>query len=234
VSGPKFSSQTKEKLVGFAIDTKGQKTGQLGDDLQLELEKPEQAIERYIMPWIVNEFKKNKSFPKAILDRATSVAKAREQSKELMKAASKLKVRDKHDPLPDVLYTATKAPAEQREIFIVEGDSAGGCFTVSTPVLQADGAIMTFGEMVERQARGEKMFSVSWDTETQQQVIGEFDEPRLTKYVNELVEVELSDGTKFVCTTDHPWLLGDGTTYVAAENLQVGQELKWVDNSSRD
>jgi DNA gyrase subunit B len=104
------------------------------------------------------------------------------------------------------------APAEQREIFIVEGDSAGGCFTVSTPVLQADGAIMTFGEMVERQARGEKMFSVSWDTETQQQVIGEFDEPRLTKYVNELVEVELSDGTKFVCTTDHPWLLGDGTT----------------------
>jgi DNA gyrase subunit B len=226
ISGPKFSSQTKEKLVGFAIDGKNVTKGQLSDDLQLELEKPDVAIERYVSPWLVDAFKKNKSFPKAVLDRATQIAKAREQSRELMKAASKLKVKDKHDPLPGILYTATKAGPEARELFIVEGDSAAGCFLIDTPVMQADGSTLTFGEMVERHERGEKMFSVSWDTEKQVSVVGEFDEPRLTKYVNELIEVELSDGSKFVCTTDHPWLSADGSTYIAAEDLQPGLQLK--------
>jgi DNA gyrase subunit B len=75
-----------------------------------------------------------------------------------MKAASKLKVKDKHDPLPGILYTATKAGPEARELFIVEGDSAAGCFLIDTPVMQADGSTLTFGEMVERHERGEKMF----------------------------------------------------------------------------
>lgn len=225
ISGPKFSSQTKEKLVGFAVE--GEKVGQLISDRQLELEKPDQAIEKYLFPLMKAAFTKNKTFPKLILERATQVAKAREKGKELMKAASKLKVKDKHDPLPDVLYTATKATAESRELYIVEGDSAGGCFIKSTPVLQSDGSVLTFGEMVSCQEKGEKLFGMSWDIENNKKVVVEFDEPRIIKFVTELIEVELSDGTIFTCTSDHPWLLSNGS-YVSAEQLIEGQELQTI------
>lgn len=228
ISGPKFSSQTKEKLVGFAVDH--EKEGQLITDRQLELDKPEQAIHQFLYPLLINELKKNKGFAKAVLERATQVAKAREQSKELLKAASKLKVKCKHDPLPDVLYTATRAKPEERELFLVEGSSAGGCLCFDTEVLQADGSILTFAEMVEGHAEGVSFNSVSWDTETQTQTVGYFDEPRITKYVTELVEVELSDGTIVKCTPDHPFLLDDGSTYVAAESLVPGQGLQTIDH----
>lgn len=224
VSGPKFSSQTKEKLVGFAIDS-GDKVGQLGDDLELELSKPAQAVERHVRPLLKKALAKNKKLAAAILNRATSIASARLQSTELMKAASKLKVEDKADPLPDVLYTATKAKPHERELFIVEGDSAGGCFVGSTPII-ANGVVMTYEELVEAWHKGEHLFSESWDVEEQEYVTGIFDEPRVTKFTKDLIAVNLNDGSTYKCTNDHPWLLHDGKTYVRADQLADGTVLK--------
>lgn len=226
VSGPKFSSQTKEKLVGFEVE--GETRGQLISDRQLELEKPEQAIHQFIYPLILQQIKKNKDFAKAVLDRATQVAKAREQSKELMKAASKLKVKYKHDPLPDVLYTASRAKPEEKELFIVEGESAGGCVSGDTKVMLIDGSVLTMEELVSSHQQGKVLHGLSWNTETQQQTAGEFDTPRITKYTTDLVDIELSDGTVVRCTPDHPFLLDDGSTYVAAASLQPGQALQTV------
>ena len=231
VSGPKFSSQTKEKLVGFAIDAKGQKTGQIGEDLQLELEKPEVAIERYIMPWLNNEFKKNKSFPKAILDRATSVAKARDQSKELMKAASKLKVKDKHDPLPDVLYTATKAGPEQRELFVVEGDSAGGCHSGDTEVLLADGTKKTFIQLVEDFKNGIDNYGIAFNLTKGEPTKFKLYHPRITKYVTEMCEIVFDNGVVWRGTPDHPWLLTNGK-YKRADELGPDDVIQEVPNPS--
>ncbi len=47
-----------------------------------------------------------------------------------------------------------------------------------------------------------------------------------TKSVKELYEITLTDGAIINCTSNHPFLLGDGTTYVEAEKLQIGQSLR--------
>lgn len=231
VSGPKFSSQTKEKLVGFAVDVKGQKEGQLSSDLQLELEKPEVAVERYVTPWIKSELKKNKALAKAILDRATSVAKARDQSRDLMKAASKLKIKDKQDPLPDVLYTATKAKPEEREIYIVEGDSAGGCHSGDTEVLLADGTKKTFYQLVDDFKHGIDNYGIAYNLTKKKFTKFKFYHPRITKYVTEMCEIQFDNGVVWRGTPDHPWLLTTGK-YKRADELKPDDVIQEFPNLS--
>lgn len=100
-----------------------------------------------------------------------------------------------------------------------------GCFTEGTKVITDKGGL-TFGELLERHNQGEKFNVVSWDTEAQQEINPTMKSAFITKEVDELVEVELSNGEVYRCTPDHLHLLADGKTWVAAEELSVGQEVK--------
>ena len=124
---------------------------------------------------------------------------------------------------------ATRAKPDERELFIVEGDSAGGCFIGTTPVKLADGRILTFEELANRTELGEEFEGVSFNIDKQTFERHMFVRPRLTKYADELVEVEMSDSTVYICTLDHPWLV-DCCRYVAACDLSPGDILtKCVD-----
>lgn len=100
-----------------------------------------------------------------------------------------------------------------------------GCFTEDTKVITDKGEL-TFGELLERHSKGEKFNVVSWDTETQQEINPAMKSAFITKEVDELIEVELSNGEIYRCTPDHLHLLADGKTWVAAEDLIAGQEVK--------
>ena len=100
-----------------------------------------------------------------------------------------------------------------------------GCFTVDTKVVTNKGEL-TFGELLEKHSKGEKFSVVSWDTETQQEINPAMKSAFITKEVDELIEVELSNGEIYRCTPDHLHLLADGKTWVAAEELTVGQQVK--------
>lgn len=100
-----------------------------------------------------------------------------------------------------------------------------GCFTEDTKVITDKGEL-SFGELLERHGKGEKFSVVSWDTETQKEINPAMKSAFITKEVDELIEVELSNGEIYRCTPDHLHLLADGKTWVAAEELTVGQELK--------
>ena len=88
-----------------------------------------------------------------------------------------------------------------------------------------DGASLSFGEMVTRTAQGERFYGYAFDLANKQTVAVELDAPRITRYLTELLEIELEDGTTWTCSLDHPWLLADGT-YTAAENLVPGSCLQ--------
>jgi DNA gyrase subunit B len=199
MSEPEFSSQTKDRL-----------TSHVNKD-----------CEEILYPLIAEYFKKHKNLAKIVINRALAIAKGRDELKKVMKSVSEVRKGSGRMLLPNILCAASKAKPHEREIYIVEGDSAGGCFIGSTEVLLSDGSTLTFEEMAKRTKQGEVFFGKAFDINTQEFVDIEFDEPRLTKYASELIEVELSNGDKFVCTPDHPWLIG-GDTYTAAESLQEG------------
>jgi DNA gyrase subunit B len=105
LNNAEFDSQTKSKLV--TASAKKQVSELLQDDLTAFLEK-------------------NTSTTNSIIKRAIEIKKAKIQSRELTKAASKIR-NNKKILLPGKLIMSDKktAPA-QRELYCVEGASAGG------------------------------------------------------------------------------------------------------------
>ncbi|MCC7208849.1 MAG: helix-turn-helix domain-containing protein, partial [Anaerolineae bacterium] len=104
------------------------------------------------------------------------------------------------------------------ELYIVEGDSAGGCFSGDTRVALADGRSISFMEMVEEQARGVEHFGY---TIRKDGTVGieRLINARITKRDAEVVRLTLDNGETVTCTPDHRFMLRDGS-YKAASALQ--------------
>lgn len=211
MSGAEYSGQTKSKLVSRVA--------------------PE--VEAALLPELDKFFAKNKALARQIIKRTLDLKKAKEEFKRDAKAISEGKKKGKGINLAGILVSCPRCNPAKRELFILEGDSAGGCFIGSTPVLLADGTTLTFEEMATRSALGEQFKGLAFNLETKEQVEILFDEPRLTKYTSELIEVCLSDGTTWYCTPDHPWLSSAGI-YKPAEDLKPGDTLQSLARSTNN
>lgn len=207
IASPQFSSQTKEKLVDVRV-----------------YKECEAACTKALDEF----FSKNKKLAVDICNRATELRSARDDFTKSKKLINELAKRAKaRNLMPGKFAEVKNCPADKRECFVVEGDSAGGCFVGTTPIMLADGTTITYAEMVTRAENGETFNGIDYNLTTGKQRVFEFDTPRLTKYTTELVEVTLSDGTVHLCTPDHPWLTDTGD-YVAAESLTPGTELQTI------
>ncbi len=109
------------------------------------------------------------------------------------------------------------------EIYIVEGDSAGGCFSGDTRVALADGRNLSFKEIVAEQAEGKEHFcyTIRRDgTVGLERVIN----ARITKRNTDVIRVTLDNGEVITCTPDHRFMLRDGG-YKAAATLKPDDAL---------
>lgn len=205
VPGPKFASQTKERLSDARV---------------YDVATPiiQEVLDDY--------FKKHKNLAKQICERAANLRKLKSEFAMTKKAAQELKPKKNGGALlPGKLAEVRGCDPAVREIFLVEGDSAGGCFLGSTPVRLSDGSSLTFEQLVECSRNGIKSYGIAFDTANQCEVEVLLEDPRITKVVDELIEVELSDGSLVVCTPDHLWMV-DGGEYVSAQNLEEGTILQ--------
>ena len=86
------------------------------------------------------------------------------------------------------------------------------CFTGDTKVKMLDGTEKTFEELVEyeREHPDSEYWVYSVD-ENGSFVPGKAMHPRITGYVDELIEIILDNGTSFKCTPDHLMMLRDGS-----------------------
>jgi DNA gyrase/topoisomerase IV subunit B len=199
LSSPRFSSQLKQKLT----DPRAKK-----------------PLEDVLVEALRKFFKANKKLAEDLCVRATelhSMTAKFKVSKQTARALSNVQKLG----FPSKFAAAPRCKPEDRESYLVEGDCLGG----ETPILLADVSTITIREMVEGYSKGKSYWGWCMDPKTKQEFIFEFDSPRLAKYTQDLVEVELSDGTKYLCTPEHPWLLESGE-YNAAENLKKGQQLQ--------
>jgi DNA gyrase subunit B len=198
---PQFEGQTKTKLGNSEV--RGIVEGALHQHLDTYFEEHPDTAE-------------------AIVSKAVEAAKARKAAKkaeELTRRKSALET----TALPGKLADCQTREPSEAELFVVEGDSAGGCFTGDTEIALASGRSITFEELVAEHENGETHYCYTVQDEGRIG-IGEIANPRVTKEDAELVEVTLDDGESITCTPDHKFMLRDGS-YCEAADLDEGQSL---------
>jgi DNA gyrase subunit B len=198
---PRFESQTKGKLVNSYV-------------------RP--LIQKFTYEKINKFLEENPIEARAIVNQVILAAKGREaakRAKDLIKRKDSMGV----GTLPGKLADCQSKDPKVSELYLVEGDSAGGCFVGDTKVALADGRDLTFLELIEEYRMGKRhlCYTIKSDGSIGVEKILY---PRLTKVEAPLVEITLDSGEKIRSTPEHRFMRRDGS-YVQAVDLKDGESL---------
>ncbi|MGD0818628.1 MAG: DNA topoisomerase (ATP-hydrolyzing) subunit B [Methanomassiliicoccales archaeon] len=201
VPEPQFEGQTKTKLGNSEI--KGIVDSVLSAKLKEFLDEnpkvAEVCIERSIL--------------------ASQAREAARKARELTRRKGFLE----SAALPGKLADCAERDPSKCEIYIVEGDSAGGCFSGDTKVALADGRDLSFNELVAEHAAGKENYCYTLGKDGNVRIM-KMTEPRMTKAKADAISVMLDNGENIRCTPDHLFMTRTGE-YQKAKNLKTGDSL---------
>ncbi len=192
---PQFEGQTKSKLGNSEV--KG-------------------IVESVAYEKLAEFFEENPPVAHVIIEKAVLSSKAREAARKARELTRRKGLLES-SALPGKLADCSSRDPAQSEIYLVEGDSAGGCFSGDTKISLLDGRDVTFRQLVEEDKQGKRNFCY---TIKHDGTIGieEIKHPRVTQRNAEVIKLTLDNGEELICTPNHPFMTRDGT-YKQAKDL---------------
>jgi DNA gyrase subunit B len=204
------------KMASTKLQFEGQTKGKLGNT------EVEGIVKSIVGDTLTTFFEENPATAKNICEKTILSAEAREAARKARELTRRKGALDSAS-CPANLPTAKNATPPNAKSIIVEGDSAGGCFSGDTQVALTDGRNLSFEELVEEDRRGVQNYCYTIKDDGSLG-IGEIQHPRITKRGANLVQVTLDNGEKVRCTPDHQFMLADGS-YKAASLLTPNDSL---------
>jgi len=201
VPNPQFEGQTKTKLGNSEV--KG-------------------IVDSITNDKLTSIFEENPAIVRSIIIKCVDAARAREaarKARELVRRKSALDV----STLPGKLADCSNRDPTQTELFIVEGDSAGGCFSGDTKIALADGRNLSFKEIIIEHKQGKKNYCYTI-LDDGRIGIQKIENPRKTKTNAEVIKIILDNDKEIICTPDHLFMKRD-LTYDCAANLKKTDSL---------
>ena len=212
-----FSSQDKLKLTD----------NRAGAEFQSVLEKHASAF-----------FKKNKVLAQKLCERASKLSELRNQFKASKKMITALNAAKKKGMPAKYAPFDSRSKLEDRELLIVEGDSAAGglrevrysyqslmplrgkianCFHQDTEILLADNSVKKIADI------NSDFYGYEYDFATNSKKPSLMSKPFKTKQVASLLELTFDDGFSVKVTHDHLFLTDHG--WIKAKDLTEDDEI---------
>lgn len=201
VPDPQFEGQTKIKLNNPEV--KG-------------------IVQRVVKDALVTYFNENPNEAKNIIGKAVLAFKARAAAKAARDAVIR-KGALESTTLPGKLSDCQSKDASECELYIVEGDSAGGCFSGDTKVALLDGRSLSFLELIKEQKQGIQNFCYTINS-SGDITVAPIKNVRRTKQGAKVIKISLDNGETLLCTPDHKFMLRD-FIYKQAQNLNPTDSL---------
>ncbi|MFW5846789.1 MAG: DNA topoisomerase (ATP-hydrolyzing) subunit B [Nanoarchaeota archaeon] len=198
---PQFEGQTKTKLGNSEIK------GQVDSAVSLALDE---------------FFSENPSVAKKIASKAMDSAKARlaaKKAKDLVRRKNSFSL----GGLPGKLSDCSSKKSDTTELYIVEGESAGGCFSGDTKIALVDGRNLSFKNLVNEHKKGKQNYCYTINKKGEIE-ISDIKNPRITKRNAEVIKVILDNNQEIICTPDHQFMLRNGN-YKKAKELTPSDSL---------
>jgi DNA gyrase subunit B len=216
VEGNLSGDDTREGLT--AIVSVKVADPQFEGQTKIKLNNPEVRgiVARVLRDELLTYFKENPSQAKNIINKAVLSNKAKAAAKAARDAVIRKSALESTS-LPGKLADCSSNDPENSELFIVEGDSAGGCFSGDTRVALLGGRSVSFLELIEEQEQGKTNYCYTISKEGRI-TTSEIQNVRRTKEDAQVIKVTLDNKEEIVCTPDHKFMLRDGS-YKQAKNL---------------